>query len=189
MIIDVFPFFNETELVELRCELLKDVVDLHIAVAATHTYQGDKIPTPRFSLWDTMPTGNLFVNSIDASGEFASAWEREKYQRQMIREVIAGHASDDDLIIYTDADEIPNPEILANEEYRQFLMAELEVHPIQGLEMRVFYYGTQLEDPAPIDRPKVGYWGAMKSRDWDELRWERYDPDRILTDAGWHISY
>jgi hypothetical protein len=41
MVIDVFPFFNEYELLKLRMEALKGVVDMHLAVVGDHTYQGE----------------------------------------------------------------------------------------------------------------------------------------------------
>jgi beta-1,4-mannosyl-glycoprotein beta-1,4-N-acetylglucosaminyltransferase len=198
MVIDVFPFFNEYELLKLRMEALKGVVDMHLAVVGDHTYQGEE---RSFNLDDFISEQNpddqydLWAMYARVGGSYASAWDREKHLRQQVRDCVKHFASDGDIIIYTDADELPNKRAVWDYIIKDTCPSctpPPSTPGVHALQMRTFYYGTQWEDPNPTDRGKIFRWADAKDRDWDELRWDspRWGSSTpVIRSAGWHISY
>ena len=121
-IIDCFIFYNELDLLYYRLSLLNDIVDYFIIVESTHTFTG--IPKQLFYnenkemykefnekiihiiLEDfpfKVPNINIFTNQ---------PWQNEYYQRNSIKkgiDVILDKLNDNDIILSSDLDEIPDP--------------------------------------------------------------------------------
>ena len=110
MIIDCFPFFNEFDLLEIRLNELKDVVDMFVLTEATLTYQGNKKPLyfddnkSRFSDFNIAHIICDGYSGVDVS----NPWAIEQYQRysgvSFIRQGIKPDAKD--VILLSDCDEI-----------------------------------------------------------------------------------
>lgn len=178
MIIDVIPFFNEIEVLKTRLELLKGVVDWHIIVEGTHTYKGD--PKPLYLDGLDLPM-NVERHVVDLSGTFETAWQRETAQRDAIGQFLKGYDAND-IVLYTDTDELPDPRRVD-----EWYSATEFQHAL--LEMRVFYYGLQWEDPVPIRRPKVFRLWQADLDHFDDFRWINPPDWNTIEDGGWHISY
>lgn len=106
-IYDCFTYFNEDLLLSLRLEILDGVVDKFIISEGTHTFGGNPKPLnfkwaqfERFSdkiaylVIDDMPLGD--------------SWANEFHQRNALLRGLTD-AVDDDWVIISDVDEIPNP--------------------------------------------------------------------------------
>jgi beta-1,4-mannosyl-glycoprotein beta-1,4-N-acetylglucosaminyltransferase len=131
-IIDCFTFFNELDLLEKRLEYMSQYVDKFIISESPTTHSGNEKPfyfeqnADRFSKWNdkiiyikTKPLGDGFWDRekyrhliIDFSGgehneETWKKWEREGQQRFAIEEELKKF-SDNDIILYSDLDEIPD---------------------------------------------------------------------------------
>ncbi len=135
-IYDCFTFFNELELLELRLEELYDYVDHFVLVEANQTHAGkpkklyyeenkdryekysDKIihivvDLPKFNLIDKFiikrqkKKPNSLLSSISLSYGLGR-WKTEWAQRSSIKLGLE-NAEDEDFIIISDLDEIPNP--------------------------------------------------------------------------------
>lgn len=128
-VIDCFMFFNELDILEKRLVYMDPYVDKFIIVESPTTHSGDEKPfyfeqnSDRFSKWKdkiiyikTNPLGDGFwdreknKNRIPGeitTGENWKRWEREGQQRFAIEEELYKF-SDDDIIIYSDLDEIPD---------------------------------------------------------------------------------
>jgi len=110
MIYDCFTFFNELDLLDIRLNILNDVVDKFVIVEATDTHQGK--PKPLYYS-DNKERFKAFQHKIihvvvDDFPSNASAWTREQIQRRKI----SGGLEDcgpDDVIVVSDLDEIPDP--------------------------------------------------------------------------------
>lgn len=115
MIYDCFSFFNELDLLEIRLNVLKDVVDRFVLVEAGETHAGKPKP---FYFEENRSRFAAFLDRIEyvKIEKFPegckTAWWRENIQRNAIAEGLKG-AKDDDTIIISDLDEIPRPEKIA----------------------------------------------------------------------------
>lgn len=114
MIYDSFTFFNELDLLEIRLNVLSDVIDRFVLVEAGETHTGKGKP---FFYHENLDRFKKFENRIvcvriDRFPEGLGPWERECFQRNAILKGLTD-ASDDDVILISDLDEIPRPELVA----------------------------------------------------------------------------
>lgn len=132
-IIDCFPFFAPTneEILYLRVNLLKDVVDKFIIVESDKTHSGKPVERKFMEIarkqglpiekiiyveHDIPDTEHLQIRDIDRvnagvnSGNIESLYARvrERLQKDAVMQVM-GQFKNDDVFIYGDADEIINP--------------------------------------------------------------------------------
>ena len=111
MIYDCFTFFNELDLLEIRLNVLKDVVDRFVIVESDRTFTGRPKPLvfaenrERFAAFSE----RIIHVVVRDHPPFVSAWHEESHQRNAIARGLEG-AHDDDVVIVADVDEIPNPE-------------------------------------------------------------------------------
>lgn len=115
MVYDCFTFFNELDILEIRFNILKNVVDKFVLVEATRTHQGKEKPLyfrenkARFKEFEDKII-HVIVNEYPPY-EGKSAWTLERYQREMITKGWKDCLKDD-IILVSDVDEIPNPRMI-----------------------------------------------------------------------------
>lgn len=112
-IVDAFLFYNEVELLEYRLDVLWDVVDMFVITEATLTFTGR--PKPMYfdkERYAKYLSKIVHVVVEDVPRDAPSAWTREAFQRDSIARGFQG-LERDDVILLSDVDEIPNPEVLA----------------------------------------------------------------------------
>ena len=112
MIYDCFSFSNELDLLEIRLNILKDVVDKFVLVEAGETHSGK--PKPLFfkeneSRFAAFKERLVYICIKKFPEVCTTDWARENYQRNAIAEGL-NNAKDDDVILISDLDEIPRPE-------------------------------------------------------------------------------
>jgi len=113
MTYDCITFFNELDLLEIRLNVLKDVVDKFVLVEAGETHTGKPKPfyfkdnEARFA---TFKDKIIYVG-IDKFPFGHDAWWNENYQRNEIMRALA-NANDDDWVMVSDLDEIPDPAVI-----------------------------------------------------------------------------
>jgi len=182
---DVFPFFNELDLLEARLEELYLVVDYFVIVEASLTHRGKPKP-----LWFAENKGRFsaFADKIvhvvaDLSDSRYTAWQREAAQRDAALPTLA-RANPEDLVLSCDLDEIPN-----GDRFQEILDAS-EDGPV-ALGMAAYYYTLNWRAPFVWRHPK-----AARARDLppslsrlrmvDQYRWS-FLP--MIENAGWHLTY
>ena len=112
-IYDCITFFDENLLVNARFEILDDVVDYFIICESAFDHRGRK-KNINFKL-----INKKFKNKIrhivinENFPNLKDGWSVESYQREKIQDCLSD-AAHNDLIMYSDSDEIPNPKILKN---------------------------------------------------------------------------
>ena len=106
MIYDCFMFFNELDLLEIRFNELKDVVDTFVICESTHTFTG--LPKPLFLSQNRDRFSGFPIQLLiyDRPPDMTNPWANEAGQRNYLKTALAG-CQDNDVIILTDADEIP----------------------------------------------------------------------------------
>jgi beta-1,4-mannosyl-glycoprotein beta-1,4-N-acetylglucosaminyltransferase len=98
-VVDVVLYNNERDLLDLRINILRDVVDQFIVIEAAETFQGGV----KSCLVRHPEARVITLPYLDGS----STWERERYQRGYplnLRPLSA-----DAIILTGDVDEVPNP--------------------------------------------------------------------------------
>lgn len=170
-------FYNELDLLEMRLAHLADAVHRFVLVEGDRTFAGHpkmlyfQENKHRFEPY-LHKIDHLVVNDFPVT---RNSWIREFWQRNRMAEGYA-KAHDDDLILISDVDEIPDiATILSN---------EVEGH-VHALNQRFYYYYLNLRKgysaAATATRKKYLHCTPQETR---QLR------DRpIIQDAGWHFSY
>ena len=124
-IFDCFMYFDEEIVLDLRLNTLNEYVDYFIIVESSFTHKGDKRKLKfnhnKFSkfkdkiiylIYDKEPEGIEIIKENESEDEKSrkyifNAIYRENGQRNFISEGL-GQADDDDFILISDVDEIPN---------------------------------------------------------------------------------
>lgn len=176
---DLFPFFNELPLLELRLAELGPIVDLFGLVELPVTFT-DK--PKRLYFTEEGPHRSdirFYVPAAYPSGVHPTV---DWFQRAQLGKLI--YDSDpDDIIMVSDVDEIPNREVV-----KQVIAAKYD-HPVV-LQMKLYYHRADLFDPSG---PWCGTIIAPRhclGEDFDaqELRHLRNSLPQI-PDGGWHFSW
>jgi beta-1,4-mannosyl-glycoprotein beta-1,4-N-acetylglucosaminyltransferase len=113
-IYDCFIFFNELDILDIRLNTLDKDVDYFVLVESTRTFTGQpkdliyQKNRKRFARFNDRII-HVVVDDMPESAD--STFTREEHQRSAIGEGLT-EANPDDLIIVSDVDEIPKPEML-----------------------------------------------------------------------------
>ena len=124
-IFDCITFFDENLLVNARLEILKNVVDYFVICESKYDYRGFKKKINFRLINKKLKHKVRHLVLTDKFPDPKNLWKSEEFQREKIFEGIKD-ARADDYIMYSDSDEIPNPEVLKkirlNKKYAIFLM-------------------------------------------------------------------
>lgn len=107
---DCFLYNGENDMLRLRCDTLASLNVVHILVEADETHTG----SPKALMFDpALLEGRRYVYRAVGHLETHDPWRREAWQRNTLLQVlnVAG-ATDTDLALLGDIDEIPNPDAL-----------------------------------------------------------------------------
>ena len=125
-VFDVFLFFNELDLLEIRLNMLYPFVDYFVINEATQTFFGSDKPLyyfenkERFKKFEDKIIHNIIesptIKQLDDVGEKYGTPVRchqiDAYQKDTIKNFLDKICSFDDVIIWSDLDEIPNPDAI-----------------------------------------------------------------------------
>ena len=141
MVYDCFQFFNELDILKLRMHVLNDVVDKFVISEATVTFSGEKKP---LYFQENREMFQEFENKIihkvvDDTPMDTSAFMRDSHQKCVVARGLEG-AKDDDIVIFSDVDEIPNPEAVKK------VLADFDGSKIYALAQRNFYCYLNMEE-------------------------------------------
>ncbi len=172
---DLFPFFNELDLLELRLKTLWDHVDQFVIYEGYETFTGELKPLyfvenqDRFRPWMSK-IRRVSVPRLHG----ATAWDRDHYCRDYMPEGFKD-ADPDDILFLSDCDEIWDP--AARD-------VEMEGPLIYG--MRMFYYRLNMERI-----PRINWHGTVrcKKKEWPGGQKLRTTKGPVLFNAGWHFSF
>ena len=112
-IFDCIMYFDEDFLLDLRFNILNNYVDYFVVVESDKTWQNNPKEF-KFKLDNFIKFKDKIIYvRVDDMPEGENPWVRENYQRNCITRGLH-QAKDNDLIIISDADEIPNPKQIIN---------------------------------------------------------------------------
>ena len=112
-IFDCLTFFDENFLTNLRFEILNNCVDYFVICESRFDHKGNKKKL-NFKLLNKKFSRKIRYIVINENfPNLYDGWKAEEFQRERLYDGIKD-AKDDDYIMYSDSDEIPNPKLLKN---------------------------------------------------------------------------
>ena len=197
-IFDCFMYFDEDLLLDLRLNILNNFVDRFVIVESNITHTGQlkefKFDLNKFEKFKNKISYYRLENIvIDKNLKLKKNWSHHHLIDQSIRNSISKYisdASDDDWIIISDIDELPNPNVIQNFDTRK---------KYSFFEQQLFYYKFNLKCVSePI------WYGSrlcikkyLKSPQWlrnikvnnrNNLLKKIFNNQQILENGGWHFS-
>lgn len=180
-IYDCFTFFNEIELLKIRCEVLKELNPIHILVEASTTHTGDPKPLyfqqykHLFEEYNIMP----MVADLPNNGD---PWRNENNQRDCIM-VGLQDALLDDWVFVSDLDEIPRPEAIKKFNPEEMVVAALKMD-------KYSYFLNCLEVKQGWESAKLTTYDVLnKQFNGSPQKLREGGFKTIMLDAGWHWSW
>ena len=193
MIFDTFIFFNELDLLELRFNILNDIVDYFVLVEAKQTFQGNPKPLfyeenkDRFAAFQA----KIIHVVVDEHPEDWAPFDREHYQRDAIMRGLEG-CRHDDLIMLSDVDEIPRPEAIPSEilggkiyAFAQSLFyykLNCKCIELEGLPWSIMTTYENFRTPSMLRKRLFEYHKLI-------LSGNKSNVFEIIENGGWHFSY
>lgn len=202
MVYDCIPFFNELDILNLRLHILSPLVDKFIIEESTVTFSGESkelcFEKNKELFREFLPKIEYIV--VDNSPADATTHERDRFQKNALEKGLKD-AGDEDVIILSDVDEIPNPKVLEK------LIAEFDPDKVYHLAQRMFYCYLNMEEVSGNLLSITGEFPGVERRMWlgTKVFSKRSIPsDGIImlreasvtapnavrvADGGWHFGY
>lgn len=203
MIYDCVPFFNELDILKLRMQIMAPYVDFFVIEEASVTFSGEPkrmIFAENRQLFAEFEEKIRYVAVENSPLEGVTTHERDKFQKnQLIRGL--SDCRPEDIIIFSDVDEIPNPKTLER------LIAQFEPGKIYHLVQRMFYCFLNMEEVSGNLLSITGEFPGVERRQWlgtkvcsfaklpaEGIVYLREvspaDPRSVrIADGGWHFGY
>lgn len=161
MIYDCIPFFNELDILNLRLHILDPIVDKFIIEEATVTFSGQPkelcFEKNKAMFQEFLPKIEYIV--VDNSPVNTTTHLRDKFQKNALVKGLT-QVKDDDMILLSDVDEIPNPEVIKE------LAAEFDPDKVYHLAQRMFYCFLNMEEMSGNLLSITGEFPGVERRMW-----------------------
>ena len=202
MIYDCFQFFNELDILKIRLHVLSPVVDRFVISEATETFSGLKKPLyyeenkAMFAEFE-----DKIIHVVVEDTPQGGTHERDTFQKNAVTRGLAG-CTDDDIVIFSDLDEIPNPDKIRE------ILQNFQEDKIYHFAQRLFYCYLNMEE---VSGSLLSYAGECEGvarkkgigtkmlsykllREQHLLLGELRFPERKeigirVEDGGWHFGY
>ena len=198
-IYDVFRMFNELDLLEIRMEILYPFVDYFVIGECNKTFQGNDKPfyylenKDRFKKFEDKIIYNKF---IDDMGDKWNHWDRDVNHMNNIIQALS-NCKDDDIILFSDLDEIPNPEVLM-----ELLKNDFEANKLFVFNVELYSYFIDAKVNQPWRGTRISNYNYLKKYSFDLFRsyggdyWTNHKDEIINVTkekygkiTGWHYSW
>ncbi|MDD3369705.1 MAG: glycosyl transferase GT17 family protein [Lachnospiraceae bacterium] len=202
MIYDCFQFFNELDILKLRMQILSPIVDKFVISEATTTFSG--MEKPLYYLENEEMFAEFKDKVIHVTVEDTPPGDthvRDTFQKNAVGRGLKD-CTDDDIIIFSDLDEIPNPEKITE------ILADFKQDKIYHFAQRLFYCYLNMEEISGNLLSYAGEFEGVTRKKWigskmcsykllreqnlqlGELRFpERKEIGIRVDDGGWHFGY
>lgn len=205
MVYDCFQFFNELDILLLRMRVMNDVVDKFVISESTVTFSGVKKPLYFQENQEMFAEfkDKIIHKVVDDSpmGPDTNAFMRDGHQKRAVARGLEG-AQPDDVVIFSDVDEIPNPEAV------KWVLDNFDDSKIYALAQRNFYCYMDMEEKSGNLLSVTGEFEGFEGRD---RKWlgtkickysmlQNYTTEQLrdkqqkhlmvrVPNGGWHFSY
>ena len=187
-IYDCFLYNNENLVLEIRLNTLSQYVDKFVIVESKFDHQGKK-KNLNFKIENFQSFKDKIIYLIvERFPDNISNWQRENYQRNFIFNGLK-NAEDEDLIIISDIDEIPDLSKIGSIKQYKFSVFEQKMFYYKiNLQNKTspFWYGSRmckkkyLKSPQWLRNQKVKDYPFWK---FYKIKWN------VIKNGGWHFSF
>ena len=209
-IYDCFIYFDEELLLDIRLNILNKYVDKFIIVESKFSHRGEP-REPNFNinrykkfqdkieyiLLDKNPENLFKINKDDTKINekiIVNGNLREFFQRNAIQEGLK-NADEDDLIIISDVDEIPNLEEINFNKIKNDPIFFNQIFCCFKLNLfsKMKWCGSRMIRKKKLISPQ--WLRDIKDRNYSKLRFDtyfskkKYNNIKFINDGGWHFSY
>lgn len=203
MIYDCIPFFNELDILKLRMQIMAPYVDKFVLEESTVTFSGQKkemLFADNREMFREFEDKIVYIAVKDSPMSGVTTHERDKFQKnQLIRGM--AECRPDDIVIFGDVDEIPNPETL------QKILKNFDPARIYHLAQRMFYCFLNMEEVSGNLLSITGEFPGIARKQWlgtkicsfgnlpeEGIVYLREvspeDPRSVrVAEGGWHFGY
>ena len=210
MVYDCFQFFNELDILKLRLHIMNPVVDRFVISEATETFSGN--PKPLYyeenkEMFAEFADKIIHVVVDDTPPGYTH--DRDTFQKNAVGRGLKD-CTEEDIIIFSDLDEIPNPEKIKE------ILQNFDRTKIYHFAQRLFYCYLNMEEVSgsllsyagefpEAERSKDGIpgrkkWIGSKMCSYSLLKEQKLQlgelrfPERKacgirVEDGGWHFGY
>ena len=187
-IYDCFSYWDEDLLLDLRLNILNDYVDYFVIVEGNKTWQNN-FKKLRFDIkkFEKFKDKIIYVPVEDMPGG-ENPWIRENFQRNCISRGL-NNAKPEDLIIISDADEIPDlnnvKEYLKDKRYAVFEQKAFYYKlNMQNITLP-YWYGSRISKKKYLKSPQ--WLRNLKFKKRPFWRLDKFRLNSIIKRGGWHF--
>ncbi len=202
MIYDCFQFFNELDMLKIRLNVMSPIVDKFVISEATETFSGLKKPLyyeENKEMFAEFADKIIHVVVDDTPEGYTH--DRDTFQKNAVTRGLKD-CTDEDIIIFSDLDEIPNPEKIKE------ILKDFQEDKIYHFAQRLFYCYLNMEEVSGNLLSYAGEFEGVERKKWigskmcsykllreqnlmlGELRFpERKEIGVRVEDGGWHFGY
>jgi beta-1,4-mannosyl-glycoprotein beta-1,4-N-acetylglucosaminyltransferase len=205
-IIDSFIFYNELDLLFYRLSILYEHVDKFILVECRYTFSGHTKPLFYLENKDKFHNFNdkiihIIVDDVpyiypNIKYNLNQQWDNEYHQRNCIKRGIdilisENFLNDEDIILTSDVDEIPNPNILIQTKLHNL---GFNHDTLNRLALDMYYYNLyyRVGEGSNWHGVKLLTYKSYKNNKltFQQMRiWEWTNNVPVINNGGWHLSY
>ncbi len=202
MVYDCFQFFNELDILKIRLNVLSPVVDRFVISEATETFSGLKKPLYYEENKDLFAEfADKIIHVVVEDTPEGDTHYRDTFQKNAVTRGLKD-CTDEDVIIFSDLDEIPNPDKIRE------ILQDFQEDKIYHFAQRLFYCYLNMEEVSGSLLSYAGEFEGVKRKKWigtkmlsykllreqnlllGELRFpERKEIGIRVEDGGWHFGY
>tara|TARA_B100000700_G_scaffold34192_1_gene33020 strand:- start:59 stop:865 length:807 start_codon:yes stop_codon:yes gene_type:complete len=194
-IFDCITYLNEDHLLNLRFNILNEYVDYFVVCEAKEDHRGrEKKLNFSYEKFSRFKEKIIYL-VVEKFENCKRTWDRQNYQRNYLINGIS-KANNDDLILFSDVDEIPN---LKNLDYFKNKLKD----NIGIFDQKVFYYKLNLRvtDYEQWEGTRICNKRFLKSFSWlrDKVRlknlkysfwrFDKFKKIYKIENGGWHFSF
>lgn len=202
MVYDCFQFFNELDILKIRLNVLSPVVDKFVISEATETFSGLKKPLYYEENKELFAEfADKIIHVVVEDTPEGDTHYRDTFQKNAVTRGLEG-CTDDDIIIFSDLDEIPNPDKIRE------ILNDFQEDKIYHFAQRLFYCYLNMEEVSGSLLSYAGEFDGVVHKKWigtkmlsykllreqnlllGDLRFpERKEIGIRVDDGGWHFGY
>lgn len=191
-IVDCFIFYNELDLLNYRLHILNEIVDYFVIVESSHTFIGKEKPLffeMNKHLFDFCKDKIIHIVVDDFPYIYPNChvsqdhqWRNEEFQRNQIKrgiDMIDLH--EDDIIIISDLDEIPDSITI------QKIKSGIIHVDFHSLQMDLYYYNLYTIRNQKWNEAKILTFNKYKQQSCcHDIRFSNCPS---IPSGGWHLAY
>ena len=187
-IYDCFSYWDEDLLLDLRLNVLNDFVDYFVIVEGNKTWQNNfkklRLDINKFSKFKD----KIIYIPVEDMPDGDNPYIRENFQRNCISRGLK-NSNEEDLIIISDLDEIPNPEALTkfkkNMKYAVFRQFHFYYKINLQSQLNPYWYGSRICVKKYLKSPQ--WLSSLKFKKRPFWRIDKLRLSNIIEEGGWHF--